>query len=187
MKHIRPLVTSLALLLALGALVFSPATGRAATAAQIDSASRSALRNLYSKNAKAREVGHRAVAVLVFPSIVKGGFLIAAHHGDGALLTHHGTLGYYKTVAASYGLQAGVQTFGYALFFTRASALSYLHRQGGWDVGSAPSLVVVDKGTAGSLNTTNLNKNIYAFFFNQKGLMGGLGLQGSKITEIHPN
>ncbi len=29
-------------------------------------------------------------------------------------------------------------------------------------------------------------KGTYAFFFNQRGLMGGLGLQGSKITRIHP-
>ncbi|WP_420196903.1 lipid-binding SYLF domain-containing protein [Chthoniobacter flavus] len=65
-------------------------------------------------------------------------------------------------------------------------AMGHLHRQGGWELGSAPSLVVVDRGTAGSLNTTNLKSGIYAFFFNQKGLMGGLGLQGSKITQIHP-
>jgi lipid-binding SYLF domain-containing protein len=46
---------------------------------------------------------------------------------------------------------------------------------------------VVDKGVAKSLSTTTLQKGVYAFIFNQKGLMGGIGLQGSKITKIHPN
>jgi lipid-binding SYLF domain-containing protein len=29
-------------------------------------------------------------------------------------------------------------------------------------------------------------RKLYAFFFSQKGLMAGLGLQGSKITKINP-
>jgi lipid-binding SYLF domain-containing protein len=175
------------LLLTVCALILAPTEARAASAAEIDAASRAALRQLYASNATARNVGHQARAVLVFPKITKGGFLVAAQHGEGALFVQSGTLGYYNTVAASYGLQAGVQTFGYALFFVNSRALSHLSRRGGWELGSAPSLVVVDKGMAGSLSTTGLNKDIYAFFFNQKGLMGGLGLQGSKITEIHPN
>ena len=175
------------LTLILTALICGVPQARAQSAAEIDAAARAALRGLYADNAKAHAVRIKAVAVLVFPSITKGGFLIAAQHGNGALFMHHGTVGYYKSVAASYGLQAGIQKFGYALFFTKPSALNYLHKAGGWELGSAPSLVVVDKGMAGSLNTTHLNKDIYAFFFNQKGLMGGLGLQGAKITEIHPH
>jgi lipid-binding SYLF domain-containing protein len=175
-----------ALILAVSTLTLLPAQARAASAAQIDSAAHAALRDLYSGNPNARALGSHALAVLVFPSIVKGGFIVAAQHGEGALITSHGTAGYYNSVAASYGLQAGVQKFGYALFFMNGRSMSHLHGQGGWELGSAPSLVVVDKGMASSLSTTKLKKDIYAFFFNQKGLMGGLGLQGSKITEIHP-
>ena len=94
--------------------------------------------------------------------------------------------GYYQTTAASYGLQAGVQEFGYALFLMDDEAFRYLGQTGGWEIGSSPSLVVVDKGIASSLTTATIEKGTYAFFFNQRGLMGGLGLQGSKITRIHP-
>ena len=89
-------------------------------------------------------------------------------------------------MAASYGLQAGVQKFGYAVFFMNSRSLAYLRKRGGWELGTAPSLVIVDEGMAASISTNSFNKEIYAFFFNQKGLMGGLGLQGSKITEINP-
>ena len=187
MKYLQLLNLRTALLVVVSAIAFVPTQARAATAAEIATASRRALSQLYASNATAHMVGRHATAVLVFPSIVKGGFLIAAQHGEGALFMHHGTVGYYNSVAASYGLQAGVQKFGYALFFINHNALSHLHDQGGWELGSAPSLVVVDQGVSKSLSTTNLKKGIYAFFFNQKGLMGGLGVQGSKITEIHPH
>ena len=118
---------------------------------------------------------------------MKGGFIVGAQLGEGALLMGGRTVGYYNTVAASYGLQAGVQKFGYALFFMDDSALGYLHRSGGWELGTGPSIVVVDKGLAKSLSTTTVREGVYAFFFAQKGLMAGLSLQGSKITEITPD
>jgi hypothetical protein len=108
-------------------------------------------------------------------------------HGDGALLVNGKTVAYYNTVAASSGSQAGLQKFGYAMFFRNDASLNYLRKSGGWEVGSAPGLVVVDTGIAKSLSTTTLKKGIYVFFFSQKGLMGGLGLQGTKITQYTPS
>lgn len=159
----------------------------AANASQIARDSRAALRSLYASNPTARALGQKAKAVLVFPSIVKAGFMVGAQGGNGAMIRDTGEIsGFYQTAAASYGLQAGVQQFGYALFLMDDSAFRNLQRSDGWEVGSSPSLVVVDQGIATSLTTATANKATYAFFFNQRGLMGGLGLQGSKITRIHP-
>ncbi|MES2922650.1 MAG: YSC84-related protein [Verrucomicrobiota bacterium] len=163
------------------------ANASTSSASQISRDSRAALASLYAQNPAAKALGRKARAVLVFPSIVKGGFVVGAQAGNGAMIRDTGAIsGYYQTTAASYGLQAGVQEFGYALFFMNDQAFRDIHSSGGWEIGSSPSLVVVDKGMATSLTTTTLDKNIYAFFFNQRGLMGGLGLQGSKITRIHP-
>lgn len=118
----------------------------------------------------------RARSILVFPNIVKGGFIIGAQYGDGALRKNNQSVGYYNTVAASYGLQAGVQTFGYALFFMTDAALAYLHSSDGWEIGVGPSIVVVEAGTARTLTTTTAQNEIYAFIFSQKGLMAGVGL-----------
>ena len=57
----------------------------------------------------------------------------------------------------------------------------------GWEIGVGPSITIVDEGLAGSLTTTTGKDEIYAFFFDQKGLMGGLGLKGGKITQITPD
>ncbi|HSB06163.1 MAG TPA: twin-arginine translocation pathway signal protein, partial [Thermodesulfobacteriota bacterium] len=73
---------------------------------------------------------------------------------------------------------------GYALFFMTDSALNWIDKSDGWEIGVGPSIVVVDTGAAKSMTTTTLQSEIYAFFFDQKGLMGGLGLQGTKITRI---
>ena len=88
-------------------------------------------------------------------------------------------------MAGSYGLQAGAQTFGYALFFMNAGALAYLDKSDGWEVGVGPSIVVVDEGMGKSMTSTTLTQDVYAFIFSQKGLMAGLGVQGSKITKIN--
>lgn len=169
------------------ALAWLPASLHAASAYELDRDARQALHDLYAKNAKAREIGNQASAALVFPTIVKAGFIFGAHGGDGPLISNGGTIGYYNTSAVSYGLQAGVQKYGYVLFFMNHKAMSYLNRSGGWEVGVGPSIVIVDTGAGKNTNTTTLQKDIYAFIFNQKGLMAGLGLQGSKITPYTPD
>ena len=177
-------VWRIALLLALA--VASPQVASAASASKISKDANTALKQLYSKDPGAKVLGQKAKAILVFPSIWKAGFIVGGQGGNGALLKGGKTVAYYNTAAASYGFQAGAQQFGYALFFMNDAALAYLDKSGGWEVGSGPSLVVVDEGFAKSLSTTTLQDDIYAMIFNQKGLMGGIGIQGSKITKIHP-
>ncbi len=159
----------------------------AASAANIDKMVDAALEQLYEKTPAAKKQAESAKGILVFPDIVKGGLVIGAAHGNGALREGGKTVGYYNTVEGSYGLQAGVQKFGYALFFMNDKALAYLKNSKGWEIGVGPSITVVDKGLAGSLTTTTGKKQVYAFFFDQKGLMGGLGLKGGKITQITPD
>ncbi len=111
---------------------------------------------------------------------------MGAQYGYGALRKGSHTAGYYRTSAASYGFQGGVKKFAYALFFMTDSAVEYLNKSGGWAIGTGPSLVVVDQGMARSLTTTSLRSDVYAFIFGQSGLMGGIGIEGSKVTRITP-
>ncbi|MES2438098.1 MAG: YSC84-related protein [Verrucomicrobiota bacterium] len=157
------------------------------SSSRIASDSRKALDHLYAQNPTARKLGRSASGILVFPEILKGGLMVGAEAGNGALFNSGGGVSaYYQTAGASYGLQAGVQKYGYALFLMSPQEVRKLNDADGWEVGSSPSLVVVDKGMAASLSTKTLDKGTYAFIFDQKGLMGGIGLKGSKITRIHP-
>jgi lipid-binding SYLF domain-containing protein len=157
------------------------------SATKLTRESRAALSSLYSQNAGAKALGRKAKAIVVFPSITRAGFVFGGQAGNGTMFRKDGSVaGHFQTTSASWGLQAGIQNFGYALFLMDDGAIRNINRNGGWEIGSSPSLVVVDRGMAGSLSTTSLNRGTYAVFFDQRGLMAGLGLQGSKITRIQP-
>ena len=177
-----------AILTVLLALVsFLPTIAQASDAAQIDKLVAAALPKLYASNPAAAKLAKHAKAILVFPKNIKAGFMIGGKHGDGALIEHGYTIGYYSSTAASYGLQAGITEFGYAMFFMDDESLSYFKRSKGWEIGVGPTVVVADAAFSRSTTNATLRKGVYAFFFNQKGLMVGLGLQGSKITRIFPD
>jgi len=164
-----------------------PAT--AGDAVEIDSAVDEALQKLFTGSPAATELSKVAKAVLVFPSIIKGGLIVGGQYGEGALRksgTEGKTDAYYNIVSASYGLQAGAQKYGFAMFFMDEESLAYLKKSEGWEIGVGPSIVIVDEGVARTLSTTTAKEGIYVFSFDQRGLMAGLGIQGSKITKITP-
>ena len=141
--------------------------------------------NLVARVPAAKALGKDAVAVLVFPKITKAGFVIGGQYGEGVLLKGGKAAGYYSTAGASYGLQAGAQQFGYAMFFMNENSLRALTETNGFEVGVGPSVVVVDEGMGKSLTSMTAKDDIYAFIFSQRGLMAGIGLQGNKITRLN--
>ncbi|TLD43640.1 MAG: putative lipoprotein [Candidatus Jettenia ecosi] len=184
MRHIHLTVILFILAFTTGIVMCENPAG-AATAEEIDRKVKNTLENLYSKSPAAKALGEKASGILVFPSVVKGGFIVGGQYGEGALLKGGNTAGYYNTVQLSYGLQAGAQKYGYVLFFMSDSAMSWLDRSDGWELGVGPSIVVMDIGAAKAMTTTTLQSQIYAFFIDQKGLMAGIGLQGTKVTKIN--
>jgi lipid-binding SYLF domain-containing protein len=183
MNSIRHWLLAVSLVLA---STYGPLSQRASasTAAELNADGKAALNRLYAQSTKATRFGKSAYAILVFPKIVKAGFIVGAQGGEGVLFIRGQAAGYYKISAVSYGIQAGGQSFSYALFLMNDKALAYLNRSDGWAIGSGPSVVVIDKGKAMSTTTTTLTEDVYAFPFGQKGLMAGLGLEGSKIKPI---
>lgn len=156
----------------------------AADAATLNQQADAALNDLYKNSPAAKMLAEKAKAILVFPSILKAGFVVGGQFGEGVLRKDGKTVGYYNSLAGSYGLQAGVQSYGYAMFLVTDSALEYLDKSSGWEIGVGPSIVIVDKGMGKSMTSTTLKDDVYAFIFDQKGLMAGIGIQGSKITKI---
>ena len=155
-------------------------------AAELNQEAQTALAALYKTAPLAKTLGPKAHAILVFPKVTKAGLGIGGQYGEGTLLKGGKATAYYKTTGASFGLQAGGQQYGYAMFFMNANALSELDKASGFEVGVGPSIVMVDEGMAKTTTTTTLKDDIYAFVFGQKGLMAGLGIQGNKITKITP-
>lgn len=161
--------------------------GIGVTATKIDKDVDLALENLLKNSPAATEFSKKAKAILVFPRILKAGLGIGGHFGEGALRKEGKTVSYYNTAAGSYGLQVGAQAFGYAMFFMDDKGLDYLlDHNTGWEIGVGPSVVLMDEGMAKTMNNTTMTESVYVFTFNQRGLMAGAGIQGSKITKINP-
>lgn len=179
----RNLVVTIALA-AVSAIGVQPDAAHGAGARELEQDARNSLNRLYTTAPAARALSKRAKGVLVFPSVVKAGLMIGGQYGEGVLFKDGRAAGFYNTAGASYGLQAGAQKFGYALFFMNDAALGYLGKSEGFEIGAGPSVVVMDEGMAKQTSTTTLSRDVYAFIFGQEGLMAGLGLQGNKITKI---
>jgi lipid-binding SYLF domain-containing protein len=156
----------------------------AASKVDLESSSKKALDKLVAQVPGASALNSKAVAVLVFPSITKAGFMVGGQFGEGVLWRKGKPVGYYNTAGASYGLQAGAQQYGYAMFFMNQKALDSLNSTQGFEVGVGPSVVIMDEGMAKNVTSGTLTEDIYAFVFAQKGLMAGIGIQGNKISKI---
>ena len=161
-------------------------TGNAAAADKnlLTQDAEAALQALYKTHPGAKTLGTQAAGILVFPKIVRAGFVVGGSGGEGVLFKKEKAHSYYSSGSASVGLQAGVQSFGYAVFFLTEKDLKDFQSSKGWDIGAAPTVVVIDAGAGKELNTTTAKKGVYAFVFNQEGLMAGMALQGQKITRI---
>lgn len=180
MKNLRLVILSL-FMAALA--VLNPA--HAETANSMDAEARTALHLLVSTTPAAADLAGRAKAVLIFPSIVKAGFIFGGAYGEGVMQKNGDVVGHYNSVTASWGLQIGAQSYGYVVFLMSADALNYVDDSNGWELGTGPTIVVVNEGAAKNLSTSTLQEDAYAFIFDQQGLMVGLNLEGTKITRIH--
>jgi lipid-binding SYLF domain-containing protein len=156
----------------------------AASSADLDHSSAQALESLYKTNPTAGVVAKHAKAILVFPNIVKAGLVFGGSYGEGELMEGSKVEDYYNSVSGSWGLQAGAQSYGYAVFLMTDEAIAYIHKSRGWEIGVGPTVVVVNEGVAKNLTSSTLKDAAYAFVFDQQGLMASLSIEGTKISRI---
>ncbi|WP_242470734.1 YSC84-related protein [Thiocystis violacea] len=156
----------------------------AATAEDLDRDAAAALQLLYKSNPTAATLGETARATLVFPNVVKAGLVFGGSYGEGVLTKGGNFAGYFNSVSASWGWQAGAQSYSYVVFLMNDKAVSYLDKSEGWEIGVGPTLVVVNEGAAKNLSSSTLKDDAYAIIFDQSGLMASLSIEGTKITRI---
>jgi lipid-binding SYLF domain-containing protein len=180
---------ALAILVAIAAMISVSMLDRAcaesaATEADINRDADHALQLLYRTHPFAAALSKKARAVLVFPNVVKAGLGFGGAYGEGVLKQGSTIDGYYNSFTGSWGLQAGAQSYGYAVFLISKKAVAYIHGTHGWEIGVGPTVVVVNEGVAKNLSTSTLKDDAYAFIFDQQGLMIGVSIEGTKISRI---
>ncbi|MDD2669809.1 MULTISPECIES: lipid-binding SYLF domain-containing protein [Zoogloea] len=156
----------------------------AASAEDLNKDAAQALQTLYKTNPVAENLSKTARGILVFPKIIKAGLVFGGSYGEGVLTKGSQFAGYYNSVSASWGWQAGAESYGYVVFLMSDKAVKYLDKSKGWEFGVGPSVVVVNEGMAKKLSSLTLKDDAYAFIFDQQGLMASLSIEGTKISRI---
>ena len=146
---------------------------------------RSALNELYAEAPQAQSIANDAEGVLVFPNVVKAGLGIGGETGNGCLLQGGEVAGYYNKSGASIGFQAGAQSRSEVMMFMSEAALDKLRRREGLEFGADASVVVLDMGAGGTLDTGTIDSEVLAFIFGEAGLMASASLEGAKVTPIN--
>jgi lipid-binding SYLF domain-containing protein len=184
MKKIRGIVLAAAVAMAaiMPGIMSHPAY--AATAQDLHKDADQALKTLYKTSLVAEAMSKKARGILVFPNVIKAGFVFGGSYGEGVLMEGPEVVDYYNTVTGSFGFQAGAQSYGYAVFLMNDEAVKYLKTSKGWEIGVGPTVVVVNEGLAKNLSTSTLKDDAYAFIFSQQGLMAGVSIEGTKISKI---
>ncbi|TCT10186.1 BPSL1445 family SYLF domain-containing lipoprotein [Paralcaligenes ureilyticus] len=177
---------------ALASLAFAGCTTTApkdqATASQqrtdINTSANATLSRLYKSTPDARGLVERAKGVLVFPTVLSAGFVIAAEHGNGVLRVNGRNQGYYSTSAGSIGLQAGAQSKAIVLLFMTQEALDKFRNSNGWTVGADATVAIANVGVNGKIDTNTAQQSVVGFVLTNAGLMAGVSLEGAKIEKV---
>jgi lipid-binding SYLF domain-containing protein len=156
----------------------------AASAQDLERDAAQALATLYKNRPVAEAVSRKAKAILVFPKIIKAGLVFGGSYGEGVLFEGKKVSAYYNSVSASWGWQAGAESYAYVVFLMSDKAVKYLATSKGWEFGVGPSVVVVNEGIGLNLTTTTLKDDAYAFISDQQGLMASLSIEGTKVSRI---
>jgi lipid-binding SYLF domain-containing protein len=126
----------------------------------------------------------QSAGYLVFPRVIKAGFVIGGETGEGALRIGGKTVDYYRTSAGSIGLQAGAQAKSMVIAFMTAESLEKFRNSKGWKVGVDGSVALIDMGGGKAIDTSNIKDPVVGFIFGSKGLMANLSFEGSKISKL---
>jgi lipid-binding SYLF domain-containing protein len=125
-----------------------------------------------------------AKGVLVFPSVLTGGFIVGASHGQGALRKAGKTAGYFSTTALSVGLLAGAQSKAVFILFMTEDALARFEASQGWTAGVDGSVALITVGAAAQVTTQTGQQPIVGFILTNAGLMANLSLDGTRIARL---
>lgn len=182
-RQLSRIIAALPLLAA--APLLSPREAKAASRAEIDASVANAVTRLRGMP-NAAPLFPAAKAILVFPQIISGGFIVGGQYGEGALIRNGAIAGHYNIAGISFGLLAGAQSSGLAMFFMTDDSLHALMNASGWEIGTGPTVVALDRGLQANVTATTLREPVYAITFGQEGLMAAVALNGTKISRINP-
>lgn len=131
-----------------------------------------------------QQLAEQAAGILIIPEVKSAGFFLGGAYGEGALLIGDAPVDHFSFTAASFGLQFGVQRYSHALIFMTQEALAGFRTADGWQLGIDAEYVFPDQSGSFGVNTTTINRPVYAVVYGQQGLIIGATLEGAKYSRL---
>jgi lipid-binding SYLF domain-containing protein len=161
-----------------------PVSSYAATASEIDTSVNASLDRFVKQVKGAKEFLDAAKGVLIIPNVMQGGLIVGAEYGEGALRIGGKTVGYYNIASGSFGYQIGAQAKDIILVFMSPAVLKKFRTSENWQAGVDAKVTLINIGVDDSLSTMKVKQPVVGFVFDQKGLMAGATIEGSKFTKM---
>lgn len=167
----------------------APAASSASDQARLIDEARTTLQSFTAdpKNQAIHEMLSRSRAVLVFPNLVKGGFIVGVEGGRGILFARHassrswGQPVFMGVADVSLGLQAGVQAAETIMAVYTDRALDKLLTDK-VKLGADLSVAVVGAGGGAETATASNFSGDIAVISRAKGLYGGVSVEGGVLA-----
>jgi len=166
---------------------FTAPLADAATKGEIDANVTAAMARFQKEVKGGSEYLKGAKGVLVMPNITKAAFIVGGQYGQGALQVGGETVRYYSSAAGSLGWQVGAEKYDMVILFMTEDALNKFQKSEGWEAGLDAEVTLIQVGADLTVATLRSQHPIAGFVFDQKGLMAGVSIRGTKFTPIKPD
>ena len=155
----------------------SPAPKESSDKATLKSESSAALDAFKNEDPSLNDLIDKSVGYAVFPDVGKAGFIAGGSYGKGEVYQNGKLIGYSDISQATFGLQAGAQTFSELILFLRPGELENFK---GKDFAFAGNLSAVAI-KAGAAKTADTSKGVVVFTRAKGGLMAEASVGGQRF------
>ncbi len=188
MKTTKVLLKGILPVLAVLGFILIPAfatTSHAKSAKEIDREVDIALKMFTGQVNGGEDLLHFAKGVLVIPNEIKGGVLVGAEYGEGALRVGGKTVGYYNIAGGNFGLIAGLGKKNLIILFNDQAALDHFRNSPDWTAGTDADFTVMNTTHKESYsNVFSTKEPVIAFAFGENGVIADLSIEGAKFSRM---
>jgi lipid-binding SYLF domain-containing protein len=120
----------------------------------------------------------QSVAQVVFPKIVKAGFIFGANYGEGYLVRDGEVLTRIDLAGGTLGLQAGAQSYAQVTYILSEERYSDLLSEDRLSLSGSVSLAVSEQIQNAVMTSDAITGDLYTVQFNETGTLLGASLEG---------
>ena len=123
-------------------------------------------------------IDRRSVAQIVFPKIVKAGFVLGANYGEGFLMRENNVVALIDVAGGNIGLQAGAQTYSQVTYILSEERYNGILNHSKVSLSGTMSYAVNGKIKSAIMTTDAIEGDLYTVLLNETGTIFGASMDG---------